>query len=162
MWNVVLYLTLLVIVASYALWRGGAPERIITMILLVAVVASGTIISQRELAFSTRETTILIIDVLLLVAVVTVALFADRYWPIWMAAFLGIGLELQFAMWAAPQVHVWLYRILHSWNSYPTLLLLFLGTLRHRQRLARLGADPSWSGSWNRWSLPMRKQSPPG
>ena len=34
--------------------------------------------------------------------------------------------------------------------SYPMLLLIVLGTFRHQQRLARFGADRSWSSSWGR------------
>jgi hypothetical protein len=42
--------------------------------------------------------------------------------------------------------------------SYPMLLLLVLGTFNHRRRLARNGADPSWSNSSGRSAT----RRPPG
>ncbi|MDF7774279.1 hypothetical protein P1X14_03375 [Sphingomonas sp. AOB5] len=145
MWNVAVYLMLLVATCLYAGSRGGAPERIATAIILGAVALTYVAAKQWRWAFTSRETGILAVDIVMLVAVVLLAMRADRYWPIWMAAFLGLGIELQFVMWAAPERHVEIYRVLHFWNAYPTLLLLAIGTWRHRTRLAQNGADPSWS-----------------
>lgn len=145
MWNVVAYLALLIGTCIYAGTRGGAPERIAVAIIIGAVAMTYLAGSHWRVVFSSRETGILLVDIAMLAAVVVLALRADRYWPLWMAAFLGLGIELQFVMWAAPRQHLEIYKVLHFWNAYPTLILLLIGTWRHRQRIARFGADASWS-----------------
>ena len=144
MWNVVVFLVLFTGTCLYALWRGGAPERIAAGIMILATVAT-MVVGSHPRVFGGRETAILVVDCLMFLAFVALAARADRYWPIWFAAFLGVGIELQFVMWGLPAQQRSLYKVLHFWNAYPTVLLLLLGTIRHRQRLARFGADASWS-----------------
>jgi hypothetical protein len=156
MWNVVAYLVLLLGTCLYAVSRGGAPERIAAGIILAAVVLTFVAARQWRWAFTSSETGILTVDIVMLIAVIVLAVRADRYWPMWMAAFLGLGIELQFVMWAAPERHVEIYRVLHFWNAYPTLLLLAIGTWRHQARLAEKGVDPSWSD----FSLPHAAPQP--
>jgi hypothetical protein len=144
-WNVVLYLTLLTICCSYALWRGGAPERIAAAIILVAVAMSALVASSYHRAFAQREIGIFIVDVVMFGAATALALRAERFWPLCMAALLGLGLELQMLSWIAPHPHRQVYKVLHALNAYPVLLVLAVGTWRHGKRRAELGADESWS-----------------
>jgi hypothetical protein len=160
MWNVFAYLGLLLATCGYALARGGAPERIGAAIVFGAVVLSMAALGRPLGHFASRETGVLIVDITMLLAVVTLALKAERYWPMWMAAFLGLGLELQFVMWVDPNGHREIYKVLHFWDAYPTLLILALGTARHRLRVARDGADASWSDFSRRCPSPLRTTSP--
>jgi len=90
------------------------------------------------------EIGILIVDMMMFGALTLLALRAERFWPICMAALLGLSLQLQLMSWMAPQNRQ-VYKVLHALNAYPVLLVLAIGTRRHRSRLAQTGADKSWS-----------------
>lgn len=145
MWNVVLYLTLLSMTCSYALWRGGLPERLAASIILAAVAASVLVASSYRGAFAQREIGIFLVDLAMFGAVTMLALRAERFWPLCMAALLGLGLQLQLLSMVAPESGRQVYKVLHALNAYPVLLLLAIGTRRHRHRLSAGGVDISWS-----------------
>lgn len=145
MWNVAVYLTLLTATCSYALWRGGPPERTAAAIILAAVILSGLVASSYRGAFAAREVGILLVDLVMFGAATILALRAERFWPLCMAALLGLGLQLQLLSWVAPESGRQVYKVLHALNAYPVLLVLVTGTWRHRRRLAGAGADASWS-----------------
>jgi hypothetical protein len=114
---------------AYAMWNGGAPERIGAAIFCAGVLLTLLEFPGVAAGFRTVETGIFVVDIVTLVAFLILALRAERFWPLWMAAFQALGT-------AGHLVKIW---------SYPMLLVLALGTWRHRQRLARLGVDKSWS-----------------
>lgn len=143
MWNVLVYLTLLTICCSYALGKGGAPERIGAAIILIAVALSALVASSYRGAFAQREMGIFLVDVAMFGAATALALRAERLWPLCLAALLGLGLELQILSWMAP--HRQVYKVLHALNAYPVLLVLAVGTWRHQRRLTLGGVDRNWS-----------------
>lgn len=145
----VVFLALLTGTCLYALWRGGAPERLAAGIMILATVAT-IIVGSHPRVFGARETSILVVDILMFFAFVGLSLKAHRYWPIWFTGFLGIGLALEFVMWGMPSQQRSIYKVLHLWNSYPTVLILLLGTIRHCRRVVLFGADKSWSNFSNR------------
>lgn len=145
MWNVAIYLILLVATCSYALGRGGPPERIAAAIILAAVLLSGLVASSYRGAFAQREVGIFLVDLVMFGAATLLALRAERFWPLCLAALLGLGVQLQLLSWLAPESGRQVYKVLHALNAYPVLLVLAMGTWRHRGRLAVTGADTSWS-----------------
>ncbi len=143
--NAYLYLILLVIVTGYALLRGGAPERLVAAMILAAVAASAVAISYSSWIFGSREVGLFVVDLVLSAAVVTVALLAERFWPLWLSALLILSVLLQLAIWYAPLYYRVIYLVLHALSAYPTLLLLAVGTRRHQKRLKAHGHDAPWS-----------------
>ncbi|KQM89191.1 hypothetical protein ASE70_16610 [Sphingomonas sp. Leaf22] len=141
--NAWLYLTLLLTVSVWTLRRGGAPERIATSAILFAVAATIAVASNR--IFGSREIGIFVVDMVLTLVICTLAMLAERFWPVWLSAILIVGVMLQLAIWYAPHYYRDVYLILHAMSAYPTLLLILAGTLRHRHRLRRDGHDPAWS-----------------
>jgi hypothetical protein len=154
--NYVFFL-LLVLSCGYALLCGGSPERIGAALQASAAVMSHLMVSAPGLRFRSVEVGVLVVDVVLVLAFVVLALRAERFWPIWQAAFLAIGVMGHAAKLASPEVIPWAYAfVLNIWG-YPTLFLLCVGTYRHRQRLKRNGVDRSWTSS----SLSFRRRTPP-
>lgn len=143
--NVYLYSLLLVATVLYALWRGGAPERAVALLILIAVIASALSLNTTAKVFGSREVGVFAIDIALGAAVIVVALKAERFWPLWLSALLILSVLLELAIWYAPYYYRAIYLILHASSAYPTLMLLALGTMRHRHRLKRFGRDPAWS-----------------
>lgn len=93
------------------------------------------------------------VDVLVFVAFVILAARANRFWPIWVGALLGLGVLGHLARWAGPEVIPWAYAVILSIWSYPILLIIAVGTFLHQRRLKRDGVDPDW--------LPRRGAAPP-
>jgi hypothetical protein len=144
---------------GYAFLRGGAPERIgagIYGLGTALTVVAGWESSHR---FASLEVGILIVDFAAFVAFVVLALRADRFWPLWVAALQLLASAGHVAKLVDPDMNRWAYAFLLAAGSYPTLLLIALGTWRHQQRLKKFGADRSWSSSWRR-SAPKPETGP--
>ena len=141
--RVALFYLLLVSCCGYALSRGGKPERLVAAAYVLCVIISNILVLP---PFGTRysgvEYGVMLTDVALLMLIAGVALFSERYWPLWMTAMQAMTVLAHLGR-LLPQVKAWTY-----WNavtlwSYPMLLLLVIATSRHRMRLARTGADSS-------------------
>lgn len=143
--RILLFDALLLATCAYALWRGGAPERIAAGAMVVAYL--GTLASYGPLAsrFAQVETGVLIVDTVLLIVLVTVALKADRAWPMALAALQldSVGVHLTRVL-DLQMIRVTYALMLAMW-SYPMLLLLAVGTWRHCRRSGRGGGDLAWS-----------------
>lgn len=144
------FYVLLLVCCGYALLRGGWPERIGAAIY--AVGTGLTVLARGETAirYGSVEVGALVVDLAALIAFLVLALRARRFWPLWMTAFQAIGTAGHFAKMADPEMMRWSYAFLLGIWSYPMLILLAVGTFNHRRRLARLGADPSWTSRPNR------------
>ncbi len=140
------FLALQLAVSLYALLRGGGPERIVGLALLIAA-ALGLVLQQSPLmgSFGTVDLGLLLVDLGLLAVLITVALHADRFWPLWVAAFHALGTGAHLVRGLDYGIEPVAYAILLASWSYPIILLLAVGTLRHGGRRKRQGHDLDWS-----------------
>lgn len=141
------FLVLLIACCTYAFGRGGAPERIGMAIFAAGSILTFVAVSAPPIRFKGVEVGVLIVDVCVFAGFVALALRANRFWPIWVSALLGLGVLGSLAMLLHPRVIPWAYAVVLSIWSYPILLLVAIGTHCHRRRLTRNGADPSWTRS---------------
>lgn len=125
--------------------RGGPPERIAAAIIVVWVVADVLYhLLFGPSGFKEVDPVHVVLDGGELVAIVWVALHANRMWPLWAAAaqlicvcghlvaYLNEG-GMRRAYWALTQL-----------PPYIQLLALLLGAFAHVRRKRRLGAYRSW------------------
>jgi hypothetical protein len=140
-----LYYVLTVLCWTYALLRGGLPERIGASIIAIGSVLTVAAISGWPVRFGSLELGVFIVDVAALIGFFALALRAERYWPLWLTALQIIGIGGHALKLAEPGAIREAYAFALAFWSYPMLALIALGTWRHQQRLARNGADPSWS-----------------
>ena len=155
------FLTLLALCTLYALWAGGGPERIGAAVYALSVAATHLIRTangQRWLNVAVGEFTV---DALVFIAFVVIALRANRFWPLWVSALLGISVLGHLARLAGPDIFWWAYAVSLTIWSYPIVLLFALGTFLHRRRLTLHGADRSWASSSSR-SAPTPPPGPTG
>ena len=155
------FLALLALCTLYALWAGGGPERLGAAVYALSVAATHlvrTANSQRWLDIGAGE---LIVDASTFLIFVAIALRANRYWPLWVSAMLGIGMLGHLARGIVPDTFWWAYAVVLTIWSYPILVLIALGSFLHRRRLGRYGADRSWVSSSDR-SDPGPKAGPTG
>lgn len=140
------FIALMVLCTAYALIAGGAPERIAAVLYLLSCCA--TYLSWlkggrwHEIEFG-----ILLIDVVTFFIFCLLALRANRFWPIWASALLGLGLLGHLARSVEPDLFWWAYAVSLTIWSYPILALIALGTWSHRRR-ARFGTANALSSSW--------------
>jgi hypothetical protein len=142
---VLLFLGLWLGVCGYALWRGGQSERFVAGLFLLAF-PLGAFINAK---FRTEGLQVgsLSVDLTMLVLLVAIALRANRYWPIGIAAMQLLQVMGHVLKLADPHMLPLLYWLSSVVWAYPMLILLALGTVRHRNREKRLGPEPSWSSS---------------
>ncbi len=135
-------------VSGHALVRGGGPERVVALLLLLAAAATLATPMVPGVSYFTMFVAVLWIDLALFVALTAVSAFANRYWPMWMAALQLFAIATHLARAYDPHFWAAAYWLVTTKIAYPMLLLLFVGTMRHRQRL-RMGL-PERSWSWGR------------
>lgn len=155
------FIALLVICSAYAILKGGAPEKIGATVYALSCVATYALLEVSQILWRSIEIGVFVIDVTMFVFFCALAMRADRFWPIWVSAFLGLGVLGHLARWAGPGVVPWAYAVTLTIWSYPIAVTFALGTWRHQQRLALHGVDPSWSTSSAR-SDPARRPGPTG
>lgn len=155
------YYVLLVLCWIYAQLKGGVPERIGATIMALGSSLTMVAISSRTARFGSVELGVVIVDLVALVALIILALRAERFWPLWLTALQIIAIAGHAVKAAEPGTIPKAYAFAMAFWSYPMLLLIALGTWRHQQRLARNGADPSWSTSFGR-SGPAPPHGPTG
>lgn len=151
------YFSLVFVCWLYAMLRGGAPERIGITILAVGSVLTVVAVSGPAIRFGSLEVGIFLVDVAALLTFLFLALYAERLWPLWVAALQAIGTAAHAVKLMDPTVIRWAYAFALAFWSYPMLLIIVLGTWNHQKRLARFGVDRSWSSSSSRSAPP-----PPG
>lgn len=145
MTHVWLFNLLLLAVCGYALWAGGAPERWTAVLFVAGVVLTTLIPFQQRHSFHAVFWPLLAVDVLVLAGLVGIALRADRYWPLYVSALHGLTIAIHGVKAIQPSLVPWMYAGASGKLAYPMLLLLAVGAVRHRHRLARYGSDPDWS-----------------
>lgn len=145
------FLTLLVACTLYALWAGGAPERIGAVLYAVSVAATFLIVPKpNHQTWLNLEVGAFIIDAVTFAAFIPIALRADRFWPLWVTAFLGLGVLGHVARLVTPDTFWRAYAMVLTIWSYPILATMALGAVLHQRRLALYGADRSWVSSSGR------------
>jgi hypothetical protein len=141
------FITLLTLCALYALWAGGGPERVGASVYASSVVVTDLIRGANAHRWMIVQVGEFTIDAVTFIIFVVIALWANRYWPIWVTALLGLGVLGHLARLAGPDIFWWAYAVSLTIWSYPIVLLFALGAFLHRRRLALHGADSSWVNS---------------
>ncbi|KQO06836.1 MULTISPECIES: hypothetical protein [unclassified Sphingomonas] len=131
--------------SAYAILRGGAPERLTGLALLLAAVSTGIVERNVPSLFSGLELGVMIVDLMLLAVMIGITLSADRFWPAWVTALHALGTGAHLARAISPDVIRLVYALLSAAWSYPIVLLLVIGTARHSRRIRARGWDLDWS-----------------
>ena len=129
----------------FAFARGGAPERIGGGLLLLAALMTRVVETSSSVAFVHTDVGVLAVDGALLVALLVLALYADRFWPLWIVALHALGTTAHIVKAIDPTVLRLAYAILTKAWAYPITVILIVATVRHRRRLLQNGRDPDWS-----------------
>ena len=143
--RVLIFYTIQLAASGYAILRGGAPERLTGLALLIAALSTGIVERNVPSLFSGLELGVMIVDLILLAVMIGITLSADRFWPAWVTALHALGTGAHLARAISPDVIRLVYALLSAAWSYPIVLLLVIGTARHSQRIRAKGWDLDWS-----------------
>lgn len=135
------------IAPGLALWRGGAPERLMASLYLAASLATSAVSLSERARFHSPELGIMALDAAVLASASWIAVRANRWWPIWFSAMQGVAVLTHLWRLADPSMPVEVYYVMTSYVAYPLWMLILAATLTHDRRLARYGEDPSWKRS---------------
>lgn len=145
MLRIVIFLILLLGTCGYALWRGGAPERIAAGAMLAATVASAIFRSDIDGRFLDLEVGLFLVDATLLAVLLVIMLRADRGWPILICALHLCTVGAHGVKFIDSEMIRVTYVVMVTAWSWPMVIALGIGTWRHRRRLAINGYDLDWS-----------------
>ncbi len=112
------------------MWRGRSDERIVAAVCLLATFTTRFAISPIQVRYTSVEGGLLMIDLLVLLAFISIALKSHRFWPLWVA-----GLQLTVCVshvikFADIDLVPRAYAAAAALWSYPILLVLAIGTWR--------------------------------
>lgn len=134
-------LAALLISTGVALWRGGWPERVAAVAMILAWIASALLFKTR-LWFG-PQTAVFLVDLALFAALLFIALRSDRWWPMWACGFHGLTLILMLATLLDTRISNRAGYIAGGGVfSYLVMAALFLGALPRRRPLAPDAASP--------------------
>lgn len=123
----------------FAVRRGGGPERAVAALICLATLASALVPKHR---WDTVIELLLVIDVAMLIALIAVAMFADRFWPLYFAAVQLLTVGVHGVRAYDETIVREFYARLSGELAYVTLAILVIGTWRHSKRKPEL--DWSW------------------
>lgn len=140
-----LFIALLAGTALYAFRSGGRPERWTAGLFVVAGLLTLAVHSPWPARYVGLETSVLLVDLMLLFCLLAIALHADRFWPLLMAAFQVMAVAAHTAKALDLRLGAGAYQQALVFWSYATLPLLGLAVWRHSRRLALGGDLRDWS-----------------
>jgi hypothetical protein len=133
-----------------ALARGDAPERICAGILLAMPVVDQLhhLAIGGSVYFHKADLGHVGIDLLVFIALLPVALQANRVYPLWIGGTQIISLVAHAYRMAIVQIDRIAYDVMQIMPSYIQLTAMTLGLAFHMSRRKKLGSYPSWRHSF--------------
>ncbi len=119
-----LFITFLVSTGIAFRW-GGFDERFCAVAMTIATVVSNL---DSTRSFAQTETSLVIVDLLLFLALLVVALRSDRFWPMWATAFQLVAMLVHAGSTVQQGDFAWAYYIALVFWSFPALIALGAGT----------------------------------
>lgn len=142
--EVIIALALFMAAAFVAVARGGPPERLAAAIIVCWII---TDVSYHLVfgpsGFERVDPVHLVLDGGELVAIVWLALRANRMWPMWAAAAQLICVSGHIALFMEPGMRR-AYWAMTQLPPYIQVTALFLGAVWHARRFERIGPYRSW------------------
>jgi hypothetical protein len=130
----ILFWSLLALTCGYAFFRGGRYERIVAVVCIVGTIATVAVDSPLNRMYVHVESGALLVDLAVLAAFVVVALYSERFWPLWVAGLQLTTSVAHFLKAIDPHLIPQAYGLAVRLWSYPILLILAGGAWRNHNR----------------------------
>lgn len=145
---------IVIALAIVALRRGAGPERLSSAVLLAMVIAVWIFqlskppqLTKAILGYGSINPYFLIVDVLAFGSLVTIALKANRFYPILLAGCQLVSLMTHLASGMLRKELPFAYALFNILPFYCMIAVLAGGLIAHLRRKRRLGQYPNWRGS---------------
>lgn len=142
-----IFVAMMAVSFAFAIWKGGAPERLCAWVILLMAVAQYVGFALIGRVFKTLDVVSLSVDLIGLVGMTAIALHANRTWPLWTSAMQLLSCASHLGRDISDRVEPLVYSILKSAPTFLVFLILMIGTAMHQLRLRKLGQDTDWVGS---------------
>ena len=140
--NIYLFSTLLAFTLAYSLWKGDRDARIAAVICVAATVLTHLLMSPLSVRYQDVQVSSMIIDLALLAAFVTLALFSSSFWPLWIAGLQLTASTAHFLKYLDSNLLPLAYAVAERFWGYPILLIIAIGAFRaNRRAVAAPGRD---------------------
>lgn len=148
--------TILLILTGFlcaACWRRGAgPERMISSVLVLELLvdrayhflASGGKTVWTLSDYATIDLGHFLIDLSAMVILVSIALRANRIYPLWIGGIQIIALMSHVVMELGPEMHPVAYAGMNRATFYLQVTILFAGLILHWRRTGQIGHYRAW------------------
>jgi hypothetical protein len=123
----------LVVCCGYALGFGGTVERIGAVLMIAALALTSLAMNLFGSFYQNADLAIILIDVALLAALIALALFSNRSWPLWASAFHMVGTVTHMAILGNAVIAPIAYAHTLGLWYYLTLLSLLVGTINYHR-----------------------------
>lgn len=146
--HVIAFTATLLTCLVYVFIVGGRPERCAIVAQLVAFLLTVLVLSFRWTPFQHFPVALALIDLALAGILVSIALKANRLWPILLAGmqlatvFGHLAKALSFPLPTAG------YGIFVQLWGWPMLIVTALGAYKHRRRAMKFGKEADWKPLW--------------
>jgi hypothetical protein len=130
----VIFWALLLTSCGYALWRGRKYESLAAIVFLSATVLSVVGHFSTNVRYLALDGSEVVIDSAVLISLVAIALFSDRFWPLWAAGLQLVDSTAHIFRAINLSMPPWAYAIAERFWSYPILVILFFGAWRSHRR----------------------------
>lgn len=118
-------LVFILLATGFVVWRGGRPERISAIAMLAAWLGCPYLVQTSD--WFDPQWLLFAVDILLFGMLLWFALRTDRYWPMWAAAFQGLGVIMHVTMLADPRIVPRAYMSAAGMWSYLVVLAVVAG-----------------------------------
>ena len=153
---------LVTLLGAASLRWGAAPERICAAVLIFVTLADPLyhLLVGRSTIYGSVDMGHLLIDLALAATFLAVALWANRIYPLWLAAFQLVSVISHFVREVTEIFPKLAYGIM-SYGPYSIILMILAaGIWRHRMRVRRYGRYRSWRASSNPLPATPQKAQP--
>jgi len=138
-------LALFALASTYALWRGGPPERLAAKVVVVWILTDVTYhLIFGKSGFVHVDPAHLVIDGAELAAITWLALQANRVWPIWAAGAQLMTFTGHLVVMISPGGVDRAYWAMTQLPPYIQLFAMVCGAAFHNRRFERIGPYRSW------------------
>ncbi|MDT8760522.1 hypothetical protein MZO42_17615 [Sphingomonas psychrotolerans] len=115
------------------LW-GGRIERVMSLVFLLALVATTAVLRSYADPFSSTRIALATVDCVVLLALLVAATKSSRGWLIWASAFQVIATTAHLSRLMVPDLSRLAYGLMEGASGWPVLLALMTGIWRHHHR----------------------------
>ncbi len=147
----------MILITLLALRKGGGPEKASGAVILIMFVVGYFyhLLFDEGIVLGSVDLFHAVLDGLVAIALVIIALYANRIYPLCLAGLQLIALSAHLVREMIDAMSPVAYAILFILPSYFQLMALAMGLWAHRQRLRRYGPYKDWRTSPARTAGPI-------